>query len=84
MVGTSDGPLDALRWHWGSAYLIHHPMPDVWIAERRDDHETLRADSPERLLDLIRKDYSDRPVSRAVSLSVPRQDATRPRLCPNL
>jgi hypothetical protein len=39
--------------YWGSAYLIEHPEPDVWIAQRKDNRETLRADGPAELLDRI-------------------------------
>jgi hypothetical protein len=67
MGSNRDEPLDSLRWHWDSAYLIHHPGPDVWIAQRRDNRETLRADSPEILLGLIRDDYATHPVSRQVA-----------------
>ena len=38
-----DDPLEALRWHWDEAYLVAHPEPDLWVAVRRDNHETLRA-----------------------------------------
>lgn len=56
-----------LRWHWGEAYIICHPAPDVWIAERRDDHATLWSDTPLGLRDAIIGDYFARPVSRAVA-----------------
>ncbi|HLN69092.1 MAG TPA: hypothetical protein VK280_17720 [Streptosporangiaceae bacterium] len=66
---TSDwaGPLDALRWHWGDAYLISFFEPDQWVAQRRDNRETLRSDSPVDLRDLIYADYTARPVSRDVA-----------------
>jgi hypothetical protein len=65
VVGSDrDEPLDELRHHWGSAYVIEHPGPDVWIAQRKDSRETLRADSSGELLDLIRNDYAAHPVSR--------------------
>ena len=64
---TVTDDLSELRWHWGSAYLIEHPEPDVWLAERRDDRTVLRADSPGELLDRIRADYADRPVSRRIA-----------------
>lgn len=57
-------PLDKLRWHWGSAYLIEYLGDYRWIAQRRDNRATLRADSPEGLRDLIIADYSARPVPR--------------------
>lgn len=59
-----DKPLEALWWHWGEAYVICRPEPGVWIAERRDTHETIRSDTPLGLRDLIIKDYTARPVSR--------------------
>ena len=34
-VGEYTEPLAELRWHYGSAYLISHPEPDVWIAQHR-------------------------------------------------
>ena len=59
-----EGPLGALRWHWGSAYVINCAALGEWIAQRRDDRATLRADSPEALRDPIVADYTARPVSR--------------------
>jgi len=56
--------LNELRWHWGSAYAIAHPEPDLWIAQRRDDHATLRDETPAGLRDKILADYLDRPVPR--------------------
>jgi hypothetical protein len=66
-VGEYTEPLAELRWHYGSAYLISHPEPDVWIAQRRDDREVLRADSPGELLEKIRADYAAHPVSRRIA-----------------
>jgi hypothetical protein len=63
-VGEYTEPLAELRWHWGSAYLITHPRLRTWLAERRDDRTVLRAESADDLLNLIRDDYRDRPVSR--------------------
>lgn len=63
-MGDYDADLAELRHHWGSAYLIEHPGPDVWIAQRKDSRETLRADSPGELLEKIRADYATHPVSR--------------------
>lgn len=61
-------PLDELRWHWGDACLIHYfETAGKWVAQRRDSHETVSADDPVALLDLIRQDYGQRPVSRAVT-----------------
>ena len=64
--------------------MICHPAPDVWVAQRRDDHATLRSDTPLGLRDAIIADYFARPVSRAVSPLMPRQETTRPRLAPDL
>ncbi len=64
MGGDRDERLDELRWHWGSAYLIGHRAPDVWVAQRRDTRETLIADGPEALRGEIRADYLAHPVPR--------------------
>ena len=66
-VSDWDRPLDELRWHWGSAYLISFFEPDIWLAQRKDNRERVRADSPGKLLDRIRADYTAKPVSRQVS-----------------
>jgi len=59
-----DGPLAALVWHWGDAYVIGHPEPGVWTAVRRDTRGTLRAGGPEALRDAIIADYTAVPVPR--------------------
>jgi len=59
-----DDPLAALQWHWDEAYLVAHPEPDLWVAVRRDNHETLRAAGPEELRALIIADYANRHVPR--------------------
>lgn len=64
---TSDEPLSYLTWHWGSAYLIAHPEPDCWVAQRADDRTTLRSDTPLGLRDRILADYTARPVPRSVA-----------------
>ena len=74
MGSDRDESLDALRWHWGEAYVICHPEPDVWIAQRRDTRETLRAATPEGLRDLIITDYTERPVSREAAPPAPREN----------
>lgn len=51
-------------FHWGSAYLISHPNPGVWLAQRRDDRQMVRATNPEKLRQAIRADYAARPVPR--------------------
>jgi hypothetical protein len=60
----TDDELAALRWHWGSAYVVERSRRSRWTAQRRDTREVLRASSADELLDLIRDDYADRPVSR--------------------
>ena len=64
--GDYAADLADLQYHWGSAYVIEHPEPDVWIAVRRDDHETLRDTTPLGLRDKIIADYTARKVSRDV------------------
>ena len=60
-----DEDLAYLRWHYSGAYVVNHPAPDVWIAQRTDDdNATLRASTPDGLLDLIRVDYAENPVAR--------------------
>jgi hypothetical protein len=59
-----DAELASLDWDWGEAYLICHPEPDVWVAQRRDDRATLRAAAPGELREAIRADYARRPVPR--------------------
>ena len=61
-----DADLDELRWHWDEAYLIDL-IGSRWIAQRRDSHATISADSPVSLLDLIRVDYARHPVSRRIA-----------------
>ena len=63
-VGEYTDPIAELRWHWGSAYLINHPRLRTWLAERRDDHDVLHAESADELLNKIRDDYAEHPVSR--------------------
>jgi hypothetical protein len=56
--------LASLRWHWSGAYLICHPGLHVWVAQRRDTRETLRAGSSEALREAILADYFSHPVPR--------------------
>lgn len=56
-------PLEDLRWNWGEAYRIDH-YGLVWVAQRRDDRSTLRAESTEELREAIIRDYTARPVLR--------------------
>jgi hypothetical protein len=74
MGSDRDEPLEALRWHWGGAYMICHPEPDTWVAQRRDTRETLQAATPEGLRDLIIADYAARPVSREAAPPAPREN----------
>jgi len=64
VTGVDEWNLDELRWHWGSAYLISHPCLDVWLAQRRDDRDAIRAGTPGELHDRIVDDYTARPVPR--------------------
>jgi hypothetical protein len=66
-----DEPLIALRWHWGEAYIICHPEPDVWTAQRRDTRETLRDFTPVGLRDQVIRDYTARSVKRGQVASGP-------------
>lgn len=59
-----DQHLQDLRYHWGSCYLIAHPGPDRWVAQRLDDRATLTAADPESLRVAIRADYVRKPVPR--------------------
>ena len=61
MSATRDALAD-LQWHWGEAYLITG-MGGHWLAQRRDDGQTLTASGPEELRELIIEDYTARPVA---------------------
>jgi hypothetical protein len=78
---VTGGQLDELRWHWGDAYLIRY-LGGRWVAQRRDSHETISADDPAALLDLIRQDYGRRPVSRAVAPGAGRPETPGCRFLP--
>ena len=78
MGSDYEGPLDALRWHWGDAYLISFFAPDNWVAQRRDSHATIGAKSAYDLRDLIVADYDAHPVPR----SADRQQAPSCRFLP--
>jgi hypothetical protein len=69
MMATRDA-LEALQWHWGSAYLITG-AGEHWIAQRRDDGRTLTASGPEGLREMITEDYEAQPVSRDVAAGEP-------------
>jgi hypothetical protein len=77
-----DEPLDALRWHWGDAYLIHFFEPGTWVAQRRDSHETMSADSPVDLREKIVADYTAHPVSRQVAPGTDRPETPSCRFLP--
>jgi hypothetical protein len=63
-------PLAELRHHWSGAYNIEYFRgPDLWLAQRRDTRETLKAATADELLELIRADYAARPVPRAGGLA---------------
>ena len=67
MATLDERDLKSLRWGWGSAYIVDRLGPGAWIAQRRDDHTTLRTESAPELRDLIMADYAARPVPRDVS-----------------
>ena len=52
--------------HWSDAYEINMRR-GRYEARRRDDGTMLTADSADALLDLIRADYAERPVSRRIA-----------------
>jgi hypothetical protein len=56
--------LAELRYHWGDAYEISHPERDVWVAQRNDTRETVRAATGDGLFGAIGADYRARPVPR--------------------
>lgn len=63
--GVNAGKLDALRFHWGDAYLIAHDRD--WWAERRDGKGgRLAAPTADALEKLITADYTFMPVPREV------------------
>ena len=54
--------LKDLRWHWGRAYEIS--WDGQFRASRRDDLTELAASSAQDLRQLLRDDYTARPVRR--------------------
>jgi hypothetical protein len=54
--------LEDLQWNWGEAYAITGAAGH-WLAQRRDDGQTLTASTPEQLRELIIEDYAARPVT---------------------
>jgi hypothetical protein len=64
---THHEELEELRYHWGGAYVITCPAPDLWLAQRRDNRATLRAGSAGELRDMIEDDYATKPVPREIA-----------------
>lgn len=62
MMSAMRDALADLQWNWGEAYLITG-MGCQWLAQRRDDGQTLTAGGPEELRTLIIEDYTARPVA---------------------
>ena len=58
--------LESLTFHWGDAYSISHPVPGRWIAQRRDNRETVTAETAEQLHKAIEADYAKKRVPRDV------------------
>jgi len=57
--------LEALRFHWDTAYQIEHDGEDGWRARRLDGlGGRLAADSPDGLFAAITADYTLKPVPR--------------------
>ena len=65
-------PIDLayLIHHYGEAYEVNMRRRQ-YEARRRDDGTMLTADSADALLDLIRADYAERPVSRRIAGASP-------------
>jgi hypothetical protein len=59
-----------LQYHWGSAYVIAWTGDGKWVAQRRDNRESVTADTPEELIRRIRRNYDANPVPRLLQ-SVP-------------
>ncbi|MBV9379718.1 MAG: hypothetical protein JOY82_16505 [Streptosporangiaceae bacterium] len=62
---TEDDAFALLDFNWGGAYILSHD--GCYLAERRDDHTVLKADTSDELETLISKDYRVRPVPRDVA-----------------
>ena len=62
-ISDSGWTLAELRHHYRGAYSIQGEG-GIWIAVRTDGKGTLRADSADGLLDLIRADAAAFPVPR--------------------
>ncbi len=63
-MSDQESPLESLHWDWGSAYVILVRWPDIWVAQRRDNRQTVTASGPEKLRKAIREDYQRSPVKR--------------------
>jgi hypothetical protein len=70
MMSATAKALADLQWGWGGAYLITGAAGH-WLAQRRDDGETLTASGPDELRELITEDYRVRPVSREAAPGSP-------------
>jgi hypothetical protein len=63
-----DAELEALRFHWDTAYAIEWGDEHGWRARRLDGlGGWLTAASPDKLYDVIAADYALRPVPRSVT-----------------
>jgi hypothetical protein len=60
MARTRGAQLADLRWHWGEAYDI--TWAGRFRATRLDDGTVLEAGTAEQLREMVRADYSQRPV----------------------
>jgi len=80
---TDGAALDDLRYHWGDAYLIEYfETAGKWVAQRRDSHATMSADSPVDLREKITADYTAQPVSRQVAPGADRPETPSCRFLP--
>jgi hypothetical protein len=60
-----DSDLEALRFHWGDAYVIGFDDEKDWHAKRRDGMGgVLTGANPDELYKLIGEDYRLNPVPR--------------------
>jgi hypothetical protein len=53
--------LESLIRGWGECYIISRPEPDLWLAQRRDDRDTLTAETADELDVAILRDYTAKP-----------------------
>jgi hypothetical protein len=59
-----DYDLAELIHHWGEAYLISRLADGRWLAQRRDNRETVTAEDANELHEAIKADYARMPVPR--------------------